>query len=395
MGFRTALRLAEASRTIGHKLARASLLSTADMDPAAATAFGLNTDTLAISRREAMSIPAVKRGRGVICGVGSSLPLTLLDSSGRRAANAPAWVAQPDPNLTLCHVLTWTIDDLIFNGVSWWRVLERYADGYPLSFERVERERVTVEYDERTRAGRVIIDGRHVPDADVVRFDGPDEGLLRYGGRALRTAIQLEEATKRLAKLDVPLGYLTPEDGAAELDTTPGSAGLTNPDGTADLETSEVDLLLDDWENARATRNTAFLNRAVKYVTTQFDAAKIQLTEQRQAQAVEIARLLNLDPRYVAAPTGDSLTYATSEGNRRELLDVSLAPYLNPIEQRLSMPDVTKRGQAVRLSRSQWMRGDLLNVMQAAQIAKEIGAIDDDEIRTEYLGLPPRGGNTP
>lgn len=362
-------------------LARASLLNSAELSPEAAQAFGINTDTVTITRREAMTIPAMKRGRSVLCGVVSSLPLVLLDVDSRRVTPAPSWIAQPDPNVPLSTTLSWTVDDMLFHGLAWWRVTGRYADGWPSSYERLDPARVMVVYP----AGEVYVDGQLVDDADVIRFDGPDEGVLRTGARALRTAITLEDATRRLAKLDVPLGYLTPEEGSGELSTEPGSGN--DPD---DPDASEVDVLLDDWEHARMTRNTAFLNRAIKYVTTQLDASKIQLTEQRQAQAVEIARLCNLEPRYVAAPTGDSSTYATSEGNRRELLDVSLAPYINPIEQRLSMPDVTRRGQRVRLARAAWMRGDLLQLMQAAQIAQGVGAITADEIRTEYLGLPPR-----
>lgn len=403
MGIRNALKLTAAATAATRAprgwttrpkdpLSRASLLTSADLSADAAAAFGINADTITISRQDAMTIPAMKRGRGVICGVISSLPLVLLDSAGVRITkDAPAWLGQPDPNVPLAGLLTWTVDDMLFHGVSWWRVTARYSTGWPSAFERLTPDRVMVIYTGRT--AEVYVDGRPADDRDLIRFDGPDEGILRNGGRALKTAIALENATRRLAKLDVPLGYLTPEDSAAELSTEEGSAGLideTTGEPTAD---SEVDVLLDTWEDARATRNTAFLNRAVKYVTVQFDAHKIQLTEQRQAQAVEVARLLNLDPRYVAAPTGDSTTYATSEGNRRELLDISLAPFINPIEQRLSMRDVTPNGQRIRLARAAWMRGDLLQVLQAAKLAHEIGAITTDEIRTEYLGLPPREGN--
>lgn len=367
------------------------MLDRSSIDPAAALAFGINTDTVTVTRAEAMKVGAVKRGRAVIAGVLSSLPLVELDAGGRPVADPPAWLEQPDPNVTLSHIITWTVDDLLFHGVSWWRVTGRYANGWPASFERLAPERVMVVAGTEPGApGGVYVDGRLAPDADLRRFDGPDEGLLRTGANAIRTSLELEAATRRLAKLDVPLGYLTPEDSAQELDTTPGSAGLLNPDGTPDEETSEVDELLDTWDEARTTRNTAYLNRAIKYVQTQLDATKIQLTEQRQAQAVEIARHMNLEPRYVAAPTGDSSTYATVEGNRRELLDVSLAPYILPLEQRLSMGDTTPRGRRVRLRRTAWMRGDLHSVMQAAKLGHELGAVTEDEIRTEYLGLPPR-----
>lgn len=377
-------------RQVQDQLNRAALLSEADLTADAAQAFGISSTSATITRREAMTIPAVKRGRGVICGVVSSLPLVQLYADGRRvtARDRRGWVDQPDPALTLAGLLTWTVDDLIFHPVSWWRVTSRYADGFPHTFERLAPERVMVVRSHDQRRGvdvaEVWVDGARVDDRDLVRFDAPDEGLLRNGARALRTAIVLEEATARLAKLDVPLGYLRPAEGAQQVSTQAGSAN--DPD---DPELSEAEALLDTWEAGRETRNTAFLNRAIEYVQTQLDATKIQLNEQREAQAVEVARLLNLEPRYVAAPTGDSSTYATVEGNRRELLDVSLAPFVNAIEQRLSMGDVTPRGQRVRLARAAWMRGDLLSLMQAAQIAKDLGAISADEIRTEYLGLPP------
>lgn len=375
------------------QLSRASLLSTADFSGEGAAAYGVK-GALTVSRESAMSVPAVKRGRSVICGVVSSLDLMALDSTGARVSSEP-WLEQPDPSVTRAHILTWTVDDLLFRGVSWWRVTSRYSTGWPASFERLAPERVTLVTTtgrDGSTGARVYVDGHEADDADLVRFDGPDEGILRFGGRTLRTAIELEEATRRLARLDVPLGYLTPEDGATELDTTEGSGNPADPTD----KRSEVDVLLDDWDEARATRNTAFLNRAVKYVTTQLDATKIQLTEQRQAQAVEIARLLNLAPSYVAAPTGDSLTYSTTEGNRRELIDVSLAPFMAPIEQRLSMGDITRRGTRIRFGRAAYMRGNLLEVMQAAQLAQAVGAIDADEIRTEFLGLAPRpAGSTP
>lgn len=376
-------------RQVQDQLTRAALLSERDMTSEARQAFGIS-ESLSISRRQAMTVPAVKRGRNVICGVIGSLPLVHLTADGRRvgADHRRPWVDQPDETMPLVGTLTWTVDDLIFHGISWWRVTKRYADGFPAHFERLAPERVMVVRGADARTGRTVsevwVDGHKAEDRDLVRFDGPDEGLLVNGGRALRTAIVLEEATARLAKLDVPLGYLRPAEGAQEISTTAGSAN--DPD---DLALSEAEALLDTWEQGRETRNTAFLNRAIEYVQTQLDATKIQLKEQREAQRVEIANMLNLEPRYVAAPTGDSSTYATVEGNRRELVDVSLAPYINPIEQRLSMGDVTPSGHRIRLARAAWLRGDLLSLLQAAAIAVDLGAMTKDEVRTEYLGLPP------
>ena len=117
-------------------------MSTADFSGEGAAAYGVK-GALTVSRESAMAVAAVKRGRAVICGVVSSLDLMTLDSTGARVDSAP-WLEQPDPAVTRAHLITWTVDDLIFRGVSWWRVTARYSTGWPSSFERLAPERVTM-----------------------------------------------------------------------------------------------------------------------------------------------------------------------------------------------------------------------------------------------------------
>lgn len=363
---------AEVAQSVRLRMALATLT---ELNAEAAAAFGINQDTTTATRAEAMSIPAIRRGRSIIVGVVSSLPLVNLDDLGNRFDDPPAWVAQPNPNTTLSYEIGWTVDDLLFHGIAWWRVTSRDFDNFPLSFERIAPDRVSVP--QVVRGGRyvpgdVYVDGVKARDADLVRFDALDGGLLRDGGRTIQTYLALDRAVKKFARLDVPLGYLRPAEAATEL----------TPD--------QIDALLDEWETARETRTTAYLNRAVEYATVQFDANKIQLAEARQLAAVDCARLLNLAPRYVAAPTGDSSTYSNVEGDRRELVDLTLAPFLTAIGQRLSLGDVSRPGRRVAFDRAAWMRGDLLSVMQAAEIALRSGAIDRGEMRTDYLGKPAR-----
>lgn len=363
---------AEVAQVARLRLALATLTT---LNAEAAAAFGINTDTTTATRAEAMSIPAIRRGRSIICGVVSSLPMRQVDDLGSPIDAAAPWIAQPNPSTTAAYELAWTVDDLLFSGISWWRKTARDADGFPIAFERIAPDRVsvpTVIRDGRQVPQGVYVDGRLVGDSELVRFDALDGGLLRDGGRTIQTYLALDRAVKKFARLDVPLGYLRPMEGTPELDQ------------------DQIEALLDSWEDARETRTTAYLNRAVEYATVQFDATKIQLAEARQHAAVDCARLLNLDPAYVAAPSGDSSRYSTVEGNRRDLVDISLAPYLTPIAQRLSLGDVSRPGRKVVFDQAAWMRGDLASVMQAAEIAQRIGAIDRAEVRTGFLGLPPR-----
>lgn len=332
-----------------------------------------------------MRIPAVRRGRAIICGTIASLPWRAF--RGYDVVEREL-LAQPSPFTTPQYLWAWTVDDLLFNGISWWRVIERDAARYPLHVERIDRGRVNIAIsDDPWRGGParyvVYVDGQAQQDADMIRIDGPDEGVLEYGATTLRTALMLERAVRKFARLDVPLGYLKPAEGAAELSLAPGSAG----DGT---ERSEVDALLDEWEQARETRTTAFLNRAVEYTAVMFDAQRVQLAEARQYQAAELARLMNLPPRYVNAPQASGMTYATTEGDRRDLLDTTLTGYVTAISQRLSMGDVTPRGQVVTPDLNAWLRGNTRDVLEAGEIAVRTGAMTGEEVRTDWLKLPAR-----
>lgn len=342
----------------------------ANLPSAVAQAFGINTDTASntVNRNDAMSIPAVRRGRTVIAGTLGTAPLvTMITRSGQVTREARPLLDVLDPNATPSHTLTWTVDDLLFYPWAWWRVTGRDATGYPATIERIAPTRIAID----TSRGVVRIDGTEQDPRDLIRFDGPDEGLLNYGGRSLRTALLLEAAVRRYATMDVPLGTLAEQDVNAP-----------------QLEDEEIQKLLDDWETARATRTTAYTGR-LRYESAQFNAEQLQLSGARDHQAAEIARLLNLPPRYINAPVASSLTYNTTESDRRELVDLTFAPYRAAIEQRLSMPDVTPRGTRVLFDLAGFVRGDTQTVVQTGAQAVTAGLMTVDEVRTAWLQLPP------
>lgn len=344
--------------------------ATVDTVPAAvAAAFGLpGLGDDYVTRDEAMSVPAVRRGRSIIAGTLGTLPLVALRGSAERV-DRPL-LTQPDRHTTPQYHLTYTIDDLLFHGVAWWEVTERESvalgTGYPTHARRLPHSAVTLD-----SRGDVRVYGQPVDDANLIRFDAPDEGILRHGGRTLRTCIMLEDAVRRFARLDVPLGALQAAEGAPE------------------LSAAQIEDLLDSWESARRKRTTAFLNRAVSYTPVQFDAQRIELAAARSYQNAEVARLMNLPGRYVGASEGDSMTYSNAESARRDLVDTSLAPWIAAIEQRLSMPDVTPHGQSVRFDLAAFVRGDTATAMATAQIAIAAGVLTADEVRAELFNRAP------
>lgn len=384
MGLRQALRL---SRSVTPD-ARAGVLiggpgdvaQVANLPAEIALAFGINVASDTITRREAMSIPAMRQGRQQIAGTIGTLPLTALRTSNDTVEAVDRQLLnQPNPNTTRQHELTWTVDDLIFGGIAWWRITARDTQGYPTQAERIGPGRWSIDYADS--GAHLRIDGQLVDDRDVIRFDGPDEGVLVTGARTLRLCLQIDWAVRNA--LNLPLEFLKLAEGAAELNNTPGS-GTDDPDD----DRSEVDVLLEMWAEARAKRSTAFVNRSIEHGTYQYDATKAQLAELRSAQAAEVARLLNLPPAGVNAPQASGMTYSNREVERSQLAD-ALAPYTTAIEQRLSQGDVTPRGQVVAFDLVKLTRGTLLDVVTAAEKAVPLGLLTAPEIRADYLGRPP------
>lgn len=331
---------------------------------------------IVVNRDTALSVPAFRQGVHVIAGTVGTFPLQVHRDTERLPT--PRFLTNPDPDepgtVTWARVCT----DLVLFPYAWLFVFRRMADGFPRDAMYLPAENVLVE------DGRVKWTGMDVPvpgranpltngddiTESVVRFDSPTApGALRDGARILTTALLVESAVRRFAVMDVPGGYLRQTGG---------------PELTED----EILSLLDGWDAAREQRSTAFLSQTLDYATTALDPKSLQLVEARAANAVDIARLLNLPPMYVNAESGGSLTYSTVAQQGQALANLTLAPYLFAIAGRLSMPDVTPSGQVVSHSLDTFLRADLSTRSTSLATLVGAGILTVDEARA-VEGLPP------
>ncbi len=101
-----------------------------------------------ISRHDAMSVPSVARARNLICGTVASIPLEYYKTSTGEVIAPPRWIKQLSKNQPSFVTLTWCVDSLLFYGVAYLLVTERYAeDGRPAQFEWVANSRIYDQYD--------------------------------------------------------------------------------------------------------------------------------------------------------------------------------------------------------------------------------------------------------
>lgn len=320
-----------------------------------------------VSRREAIQVPAVKRSRDIICTLGT-LPLVTVKSDLTTEANS--WLMQPERNVPRSVTMVRLVEDLFFEKVAWWRITEAGFREYPLYVKRLRPDQVSVDDD----SGKVYVDGKHVPDSELIRFDSPNDAMLEAGARAIRQCLILDRAAQRYAEGAPPGDYFTPAEGADPFDT---------PE-----ELREE--LLDPWATARKTRSTAYVPANVNYHSATFNPEQLELADQRQHAVLEIARVAGVDPEELGVST-TSRTYANMYDRRKQLLDFTLGLYRAAIEDRLSMGDCTPRGTVVRFDLDGFLRSSAKERYEAYKLGVEVGAIDPDEIRPAE-GKPPIAG---
>lgn len=343
-----------------------------------------------ISRAEALQVTAVLRARNLICSTLATLPLDMVAPDKR--VLRWALFEQPDPDLPRSVQLAYTLEDLLFEGVAWWQVIERTPTGWPRRARYVPVDSVHVggaaglPSENRLtpdqpfpRDGVVFIDGIPQRDIDVIRFDSPNPPLLVHAARAIRTCLKLDMAAARYADDPLPLGFFKPKEGAEPLSTAPGSAN----DGT---DRSEVDLLLDQWEAARAKRAWGYV-QGVDAEPMAWNPEQLQLAAQRQHAVLEIARAAGIDPEDLGVST-TSRTYQNSEHRRQDLTDFTLGAYVSALQDRLSMQDIAPPNHVARFRFSGFLRTTTPLRYQAYETGLRVGALTEDEIR-ELEDRPP------
>lgn len=311
-----------------------------------AGAASLVAASVGAGRLRAMQIPTVSRARDLMASLVGSLPIRQYGTqwNGEDLEEVPlppeAWMLRPDPATTRAHLLAWTFDDLVFHGRAYWFVSSRYSTGFPASFSWMPAELTTLDAERivgNVPLGeyRITFEGRPIPNRDVVVFYSPNDPVLLDGARAIRTAERLDRAAERFANTPAAFGWLRQTSGEP-----------MSGDELADLASA--------WAAARDSNAIAALNEFVEWNESQMDPTRLQLLEARQHQALELARLMNVSPFLVGAPTGSSMTYQNAEQAQAQLA-VDAGPYIDAIEQTLSRDDVTPRGRLVRLDRSVWL----------------------------------------
>jgi HK97 family phage portal protein len=329
-----------------------------------------------ISRNAAMSVPSVARARNLIAGVISGLPLNLYRKSTGEEIGNPVWVDQPSINQPRSVTLAWTVDSLIMYGVSYWEVTEVYEeDQRPRRFEWVPNVKVTFETDlYNNKIIQYYVDGVARPQwgvGSLITFQGFDEGILERGSETIQAAIDLRKAAVVAASTPMPSGVIR--------------------NSGADLDPKEVAGLLAAWKTARQNRATAYLTSTLEYQPTSFSPKDMMYDSAQQFLSTEISRLMNVPAYMLSAEANQSMTYANVLDERKQFYAMTLLPYINAIQDRLSMDDITNRSNAVRFDvDSSFLRTDPMERLLVTEKLLSLGLISLEQAM-EMEDLSPNG----
>jgi len=264
-----------------------------------------------MTRDQAMTIPGVARGRGIILSLIADKPL--VDYTGSdRSDPQPKWLYRSSgwqgPWRRMANIL----DDHIFYGISALGTnrgavssgIRPILDAWHIPFDAWE-------IDEGGRICLLDEDGYFVPadEDDVVLLPGPSEGLLATASR-----------------------------------TFAGIPGMLLPDEAQDV--------VDDWAAARAseTGGIAFTPNSIE-ARPMGQYSPDMFIEARNSSRLDVASFFQIPGSLLDASTATaSLTYQTQEGNQSSLDTLTVPYWARPIEDRLSQDDVVAIGHTVRFA---------------------------------------------
>jgi len=338
---------------------------------------GYNNYANAILRQDAMAVPTVSRCRSLIANTIASIPIEMYSLKTGEELPSLAWVDQPDIRQPRAVTIAWTVDSLLFYGVAYWRVTEVYADdNRPARFEWVQNDRITVKYTKNnTEVDYYMIDGAtRLPMSGVgslITFQALDQGLLTKSGTTIRAALDVEKAAAISAQNPQPSGFIK--------------------NNGADLPDAQIQGILAAWKSARQNRATAYLTSTLDYQVTAFSPKDMMYNEAKAYYALELCRACNVTADMADAEQMKSQTYQNILDRRKEFVAYTLQPFMTAIEARLSLDDLSARGQVVRFSVDEtFLRADPMARLAVTEKLLQLNLIDVEQAK-EMEDLTPEG----
>lgn len=301
------------------------------------------TYTVGSFQQLALTLPTVSRSSDLMGSQISELSLKHYSRqwTGERyekiyLPNEP-WQDQLDPSVPMQFTLANLFRDLLFYGRAFlWVSSRRADDNRPASFQWLPAANIATPSQNGPQyfamPDQVEFNGVQLDINNVITILSPSVGLVWTGQRAVSIALHLDQYADRMATQEQVPGYLQQRGGET-------------------MSGEELTDLAREWAELRKDGSTVgALNDYVEFIEYKKDPAEV-LANQRQYQALELARLCSVPAYLVNAPTpGASMTYQNAQQARQDLWLFGTSQYARAISARLSMNDLLPRGRFVEFN---------------------------------------------
>ena len=285
-----------------------------------------------------MTLPVIARGRDLICNTIAGMKLEMYREmwNGEEMEEVPlaprSWLSRIDQSVPNQFIISYTVDDLIFEGRAFWLVESRTADAYPSSFTRLPAAMVqTLDQQGEVYFGpskQLVFNGVQLDPRDVIQFISPMQSLNSTGARAVEIALRVEESRLRASQSVLPSGYLKQTGGEP-------------------LSAQELSDLAAQFNLARTSgNNTAALNEFLEYVPTQATPDKMLMIESADYSARDLGRILGV-PSYLLSVSIGAYSYQSSQQSRIDLWTYACKALADCITETLSSDNVLPHGTYV------------------------------------------------
>lgn len=291
--------------------------------PVIASDLGYFTNGGRATALEALSCPPIYRGIALLVTLISDLKLIYED--GSELSDEDRWMNESPGSITPGQRHAALLTDLVLarDSVYW---VERDGDKI-VSALLLPRECWDLDW-----YGNVVINGETAADqSQFIYFQSlMPLGLLDAAAASIEHYIDLRNTIRSRSKNPMPL---------VELHVT------TDFEGTA----KELEATQERWAKARQAENgaVAITPMGIELIIHRPEDDGAVLTGARNAVRLDFANFLNEAASLLEGANGASATYENTLQAKDELITLSLATWLTPIQQRLSQPDVTKSGKRI------------------------------------------------
>lgn len=326
-----------------------------------------------VAGRSGETIPAVYRAIQFISDTVASLHLEEIERG--RVSPPSRILTAPNPAETYQDTINAIVNSLLFRGNAY-LIPRTYDDaGFATSLIVAHPDEVKCQWDTRKIypvyewRDRLMEAGRDIIPIPLNRWPGRPDGVSPIS--ACRLMLEGAYAEQQLATnlmLD---------------DSTPTGA-LSFPEKMTGTEAKKI---LEVWEDTHQGRKRpGVLGGGATWTPLSFSPLDAQFLESRTFTVQEIARMFGVHGSILLVPSGDSLTYSTTESLNRGQLTNTISPtYLTKIEQAFSR--MLPSGRTARFNTDELLIPDMAVRVQA--VADLVKAGFDPAGALEAIGLDP------